>query len=97
MYHKRFQQGDKVSYSGSKFAKELHGKLGIVCGHVANQEGGIVVDFGEDSYVLDENRHLTRFQGKEKKEGEQDDKGKGGPEVTKRKTKKRVVDQEADA
>lgn len=60
---KRFQQGDKVQYTGKKFASDLQGKLGEVAGRVENQETGVVVDFGGESYIMDENKHLAPFQG----------------------------------
>jgi hypothetical protein len=65
MYFKRFQQGDKVVYSGSKFASELSGKLGYVVGRVDGTQQGVVVDFGEHAYILNEAEHLDRFQGKD--------------------------------
>ncbi len=63
-FFKRFQAGDKVTYIGHKFAQKLSGSLGVVDSHVQGTEGGIVVTFGSESYILDENVHLTRFQGK---------------------------------
>lgn len=94
-HFRRFQQGDMVSYTGSKFAKELNGALGIVDAHVQGSENGIIVSFGKDAYILDETRHLTRFQGKVKTEGHEPK----GPAVEKRKGvgggKRRVVDQDA--
>lgn len=72
MQLKRFQQGDKVQYTGKKFASDLQGKLGEVAGRVANQPTGVVVDFGGESYVMDENRHLAPFQGHLK--GDKEDK-----------------------
>jgi hypothetical protein len=87
MHLNRFGQGDKVSYAGEKFAKDLHGKLGIICGRIGGTEHGVVVDFGEDSYVMDEERHLVPFQGKlrsETPEGGKDEKKRGGVEVHKR-------------
>ena len=49
-----FNQGDQVRYTGRKFARELSGKgkIGEVCSRVSNEEGAVVVDFGDDSYVL---------------------------------------------
>jgi hypothetical protein len=86
-----------VSYTGSKFAKELNGALGIVDAHVQGSDNGIIVSFGKDAYILDETKHLTRFQGKVRTEGADERKG---PAVEKRKGvgaggKRRVVDQEA--
>lgn len=88
MYHKRFNIGDPVSYKGSRFNKDLFGKRGVVVSRVQNQEAAVVVDFGtDDSFLLDENVHLTKFHGKP--EGE--DKAKE-PEVQKKRTR-RVVSQ----
>jgi hypothetical protein len=56
----KFMLGEKVSYTGSKHSQELHGKLGEIIGRVSNDPEGVVVDFGSDSYVMNENRHLTR-------------------------------------
>jgi hypothetical protein len=97
-HFRRFQQDDMVTYTGSKFAKELHGALGIVVAHVQGSDNGIVVAFGKDAYILDETKHLTRFQGKLKTEGSQHE--PKGPAVEKRKGvggggKRRVVDQDA--
>jgi hypothetical protein len=49
-------QGDKVRYTGAKFARELSGKgkIGEVCARVAGQEGAVVVNFGDDDYVVSE-------------------------------------------
>jgi hypothetical protein len=99
MQTQRYQQGDKVSYTGEKFAKDLHGKLGVVCGRVGNTEHGVVVDFGDESYVMDEARHLTPFQGKLKSEtpehhGEEKKKV-GAVEVSKRRGK-RSADTDAE-
>jgi len=58
-----YMQGDKVRYSGQKFARELSGKgkVGEVVAHVQNQPGAYVVDFGDDSYVMGE-RSLTHWR-----------------------------------
>lgn len=61
---KRFQAGDKVTYIGSKYAQKLSGSVGVVDAHVQNSESTVVVTFGDDSYVMDEYKHLTRFQGR---------------------------------
>lgn len=45
-------QGDKVMYRGSKFP-ELRTKIGEVCGRVQGSTHGVVVDYGNDSYVMD--------------------------------------------
>ena len=65
MYINRFQQGDKVSYCGGKLASELGGKLGVVLARVQNVQNELVVDFGNGAYIMDENRDLAKFQGKE--------------------------------
>lgn len=101
MYLNRFQQGDKVQYCGRNehLAKELSGKLGIVHARVGGEESGVVVDFGSDSYIMDERTALTRFQGKERAEGVGDEahtkgdkkgdkKSPAGPEVTRRKPRR---------
>lgn len=82
----RFFQGDKITYTGKKFASDLQGKLGEVVGRLANHESGVIVDFGGDAYVMDENKHLGPFQGHLKGEhaGEKEDKRRSGPEVKKR-------------
>lgn len=69
MYIKRFNQGDHVSYTGKKYGKELHGKRGTVVCRVKNSDVGVVVEFGtDDSYLMDEVRHLTSFRGKTEEE-----------------------------
>ena len=88
----KFQQGDKVQYCGER-VKELSGKLGVVHARVQNTETGVVVDFGNDCYILDEQRHLTRFQGKEGLPHSHEDDGKNdkkpaGPEIVRRKSRK---------
>jgi hypothetical protein len=96
MYMNRFQQGDKVQYAGNKLSKELAGKLGIIHARVGNSERGVVVDFGNDSYILDEQDHLAKFQLKEAQIRSDDskvEKKPTGPEVTRRKSRKNV-DQE---
>jgi hypothetical protein len=65
MYFKRFQNGDKVQYCGEKLASELSGKLGVVLARVQNVDDELVVDFGNGAYIMDENRDLTKFQGRE--------------------------------
>jgi len=95
MYMIRFQQGDKVSYCGEKL-RQLAGQLGIVHARVGNTESEVVVDFGRDSYILDEASDLTKFQGKEPTAHVEGELGKGekpgkadkkvaGPEVQRRK------------
>lgn len=85
-FHK-FQQNDKVTYVGSKLGKTLHGKIGIVCARIEKTDSGVVVEFGDDAYVMDE-KHLSKFKATE---GPRDQ----GPEVTKR--KRRMVDQDEES
>ncbi len=74
-----YQQGDKVSYCGKKFASDLNGKLGEVVARVEGTEHGIVVDFGDNAYVLDEEKHVTRFRAA---------KGGAEPQVERRRARK---------
>lgn len=46
-----FFQGDKVVYHGARFS-ELRHKIGEVWARVQNSSRTVVVDFGDDSYVL---------------------------------------------
>jgi len=83
---KKFQPGDKVTYIGSRFAQKLSGSLGIVDAHVQRSDDvppGVVVTFGDDSYIMAEG-HLTRFQGRQKEDRPETDKPKD-VEVSKRK------------
>ncbi len=92
----RFQVGDKVTYIGAKFAQQLSGSLGIVTAHVKNSQTGVVVTFGDDAYVMCENKHLTRFQGRVKDpqaETPKEEKPKD-VEITKRRGGKRRTDQD---
>lgn len=84
MYHRKFQQGDLVKYTGKKLG-ELAGKVGEICGRVAGTDSGVTVDFGEDqAYIMSENV-LERTVAKPKFEGgEADNKKKQQPEVQKR-------------
>lgn len=88
MYLKQFQQGDKVTYIGHRFAQKLSGALGIVDAHVRNSKSGIVVTFGSDSYVMDES-HLTKFQGRMRETEPVADEAPKDVEVVKRKGAKR--------
>lgn len=83
MYHRMFQQGDLVKYTGEKLSKELGSKIGTVCARVGKTETGVVVDFGDDAYVIDE-RNLARTVAKAKTEEPEVEKKKQ-PEVQKRK------------
>lgn len=51
-----FMPGDKVRYVGRKFARDLSGKgkIGEVCAAVQGESNKLVVDFGDDSYVMSE-------------------------------------------
>ena len=67
-----FQQGDKVSYTGQKFSKELKGALGFITAGVQNQPGVYSVDFPEMKtedrfYVLSE-RFLSNFRPSKKED-----------------------------
>lgn len=53
-------QGDKVVYRGRQFP-ELKTKIGEVCSRVQGSKYGVVVDFGDDSYVMD-GRLLDRYK-----------------------------------
>jgi hypothetical protein len=64
----KFYNGDKVSYCGKKYAKELAGQLGEVIAHVQNAENEVVVAFDKDDYILDEVHSITKFQGHLKEE-----------------------------
>ncbi len=83
MYHRKFQQGDLVKYTGDKLTG-LNGKVGEICGRVGGTESGVTVDFGDDqAYIMSEGV-LARTVAKPKAEGGEDDKKKQ-PEVQKRK------------
>lgn len=94
-----FQVGDKVSYKGSKFSRELHGHLGIVLARIEKTQNGVVVDFGDDAYVMDEVHSLVPFQGQERAPKDKGSKEKlskqklGAIEVSPR---RRIVDQEEE-
>jgi hypothetical protein len=68
----RFMKDDEVSYVGAKFAEDLAGAKGVVYARVGNSENEVVVDFGRDSYIMDEWKHLIPFnpalKAREKKE-----------------------------
>jgi hypothetical protein len=65
-----FMNGDKVSYVGSKF--KLAGKLGTVISRVQNCQEELIVDFGEDTYVMHESL-LTRYNPSQIKEREEEE------------------------
>jgi len=94
MNFRRFRAGDKVSYVGYKFAQKLSGSLGIVDAQVNGTSSGLVVSFGNDSYVMDES-HLVSFQGKvqEVREDQVEEEKPKDVEVTKRRGKRRSEDE----
>ncbi len=83
MYFNRFQQGDSVQYSGSKdyLAKELNGKEGFVVARVGGSQQEVVVTFGNDAYIMDEQNHLDKFVRRAKPENQDQAKG---PDIQKR-------------
>lgn len=88
---RKFQQGDKVSYVGNKFARDLSGALGIIDSFVGNSESEFVVTFGSDSFVMHE-KCLTRFQGKTSVKEDRSPEKEAAPkdvEITKRRGGKR--------
>jgi hypothetical protein len=90
----RFQQGDSVKYVGEKLAKELNGKVGYICGRVGKTETGVVVDFGDGAYIMDEVQHLARFVGKPKSDLPSEKDETKRPEVQKRRGVKRKAEDE---
>lgn len=90
----KFMMHDKVSYIGKRHAQDLQGKLGEIVGRVDRSDNGVVVDFGEDVYVMDETKHLTHFQGFLKGDKEE----KKDVEVKKRRPSRgKKQDQEEDS
>jgi ribonucleotide monophosphatase NagD (HAD superfamily) len=92
MYLNRFQQGDEVSYVGEKFVGEIAAKVGVVLARVGGSDSEVVVAFGSDAYIVDENVHLARARGgravvsnQDNVPGEKAEKKVAGPEVSKRK------------
>jgi hypothetical protein len=59
MYFNRFQQGDSVSYTGTKLEGRLGNKEGVVLARVGNTETEVVVEFNGDAYIIDE-EHLAK-------------------------------------
>lgn len=89
MYFKRFNIGDPVAYKGRKYAKELHGKRGMVVSRVQNEDAAVVIDFGlDESFLLDENNSLAPFRGKTEEEERTE---KKEPEVQKKRSRKVVT------
>lgn len=91
---RKFQQGDKVSYIGRKYAQDLSGSLGIVEATVGNDDSGLVVSFGGDSYIMRE-RNLARFQGKVKDPSE-DASAPKDVEITRRKGKSKRSEEDSE-
>lgn len=82
MYFKRFQQGDSVTYVGGREDfKDLRGKEGHVVARVGGTEQGVTVEFDGDTYIMNEQEHLSKYVKRERPENT--DKGKG-PAVEKR-------------
>lgn len=78
-----FKIGDLVVYAGEKLKTELGGQVGTVHAQVVNCDHELVVDFPEESYVLDQSL-LSRFSGHKTEEGGKGKKDKGakdGPKV----------------
>lgn len=54
-----FMPGDRVKYVGSSANLGISGKIGeVICG-IKGEPSGFVVEFGDDSYVID-GRNLAR-------------------------------------
>jgi len=83
MYFNRFQQGDSVQYCGKKESLNglLNGKEGFVVSRVQGDEREVVVTFGNDAYILDEQVSLERFVRRARPENADHAKG---PDVQKR-------------
>ena len=47
-----FFAGDKVRYVGHKFGSDLNTKMGVVIAIIQNNTNAVVVEFGDDTYVL---------------------------------------------
>ncbi len=92
---RKFSQGDKVSYDGRKFS-DLGGKLGIVDAYITNEDGALVVSFGDDAYVIAES-NLRPFQGHLRQENSDRNKDETkNPDIQKRRGgKRKPEDQEA--
>jgi len=52
--------GDLVNYIGKKFARELNTKMGEVCARVSGSPDSVVVEFGDDSYIM-HHRNLKKY------------------------------------
>jgi hypothetical protein len=57
--------GDLVKYIGGTFSKDLHSKTGVVVAHIKGEPNGVVVEFGDNTYVLNisslSNLHKSSF------------------------------------
>jgi hypothetical protein len=54
-----FMPGDLVKYIGKKFSRELNTKVGEVCSRVEKSPDAVVVEFGDDSYIM-HHRNLAK-------------------------------------
>lgn len=54
-----YMAGDKVRYVGNNAKHNLSGKIGEVVAPIQGEPNGFVVDFGDDTYVIDA-RNLVR-------------------------------------
>lgn len=54
-----FMPGDLVKYVGKKFSRELNTKVGQVCARVDKSPDSVVVEFGDDSYIM-HHRNLAK-------------------------------------
>lgn len=79
-----YKFGDMVSYTGERHKAALSGSVGTVLSQVKNCDKEVVVDFGEDTYVMHESL-LCKFAGfkdkGEKTEKHGKEKKPAGPEV----------------
>jgi hypothetical protein len=78
-----FNLDDKVTYVGSRWSKELGGKMGWIVAPVINERNKYVVEFGDESYVMPEGS-LAPFKATAAKET--------GPEI--RQFRKRLSDED---
>lgn len=63
-----FYQDDKVTYVGSRLARQVGNKHGWVVGQVKNEPGVYVVEFEGDSYIVPA-ADLIRFKATAKDSG----------------------------
>lgn len=52
-----FMPGDKVNYVGQnqKILSEVGTKMGVISARVGGEPNGVVVDFGDDAYIVSVN------------------------------------------